>query len=90
MESKGYISIEECSNYYSVELSFIRQLDDHGLIELTRVNESYTIEHDQLTLLEKYMHMYYDLDVNMEGIEVISHLLNKINSLHEKIKMLQR
>lgn len=85
MENKEYISIEECCNYYRIETSFVRELDEHGLIELTRVNESYSIDHDQLTLLERYMHIHYDLDVNMEGMEVISHLLQKIETLQKQI-----
>lgn len=89
MENKEYISIDECCSFYSIETSFVRALDEHGLIELTRVNESYNIDHDQLSLLEKYMHMHYDLDVNVEGIEVISHLLEKIDSLQSQLRALR-
>ncbi len=86
MKSKETITIEDCSNFYSVEVAFIRELDNHGLIELTHSKESYTIGHDQLSLLEKYMHLHYDLDVNLEGIEVISHLLQKIDRLQTEVR----
>ena len=89
MENKEYISIEECCSFYSIETSFVRDLGEHGLIELTRINESYNIDHDQLSLLEKYMHMHYDLEVNIEGIEVINHLLEKINKLQSEVRSLR-
>lgn len=90
MENKEYISIEDCCTYYSVEASFVRELDEHGLIELTRINQAYSIDHDQLSLLEKYMHMHYDLDINMEGMEVISQLLQRIEGLQAEVRSLRR
>lgn len=86
MENQHNISIEECCSYYSIETSFVQSLSEHGLIELTEVNESYQIDHDHLPLLEKYMHMHYDLDINMEGIEVIARLLKKIEHLQSALK----
>jgi hypothetical protein len=29
--------------------------------------------------------MYYDLDINMEGIDAISHLLKRINHLQQEL-----
>ena len=33
------------------------------------------------------MRMHYDLDINMEGIDVIAHLLKRIDSLQQELKM---
>jgi hypothetical protein len=90
MQSKTHISIEDYCNFYSIEISFVRSLDEHGLIQLTSSDQSYHINYEQLSLLEKYMHLYYDLDINMQGIEAISHLLNKIDKMQEEIKMLRK
>jgi len=89
MEKKEFISIEEFCTYYRIETAFVRALDEHGLIELTQTNQSYSIEFEQLSMLEKYMHMHYDLDVNVEGIEVISHLLQKIDRLQSEMRSLR-
>lgn len=90
MNNKDYISIEEYCTYYRIETSFIKKLSDHGLIELLSVNESYNIDHNQLSSLEKYIHMYYDLDINIEGIEVISRLLEKIRHLQSELSFHER
>jgi hypothetical protein len=35
------------------------------------------------------MRMHYDLDINMEGIDVISHLLKRMNSLQDELRLTQ-
>jgi hypothetical protein len=89
MTNDNSILIEECCRHYSIETSFVRTLNDQGLIELSYINESYFIHNDQLSLLEKYMHLHYDLDINMEGIEAISHLLEKIETLQAELRLLK-
>ncbi|MBZ4187772.1 chaperone modulator CbpM [Niabella beijingensis] len=83
------ISVEQCCSYYRIETTFVQSLNDHGLIELVQQNESYFIAFEQLADLEKYMHMHYDLDINMEGLEAIAHLLNKVQRLQTEIRGLK-
>jgi hypothetical protein len=51
--------------------------------------EVHYIEKEKINDLEKMMRLYYDLDINLEGIEAISHLLNKVNSMQEEITILK-
>ncbi|MGN7786136.1 chaperone modulator CbpM [Niabella sp. 22666] len=89
MTNENSILIEECCKHYRIETSFVRTLSEQGLIELSYTNESYFIHNDQLSLLEKYMHLHYDLDINIEGIEAISHLLEKIERLQLELRTLK-
>ncbi|GAB3428476.1 chaperone modulator CbpM [Niabella aquatica] len=89
MENGNHILIEECCRYYSIETSFVKNLSEHGLIELEYTNESYFISSEHLSLLERYMHLHFDLDINMEGMEAISHLLKKIESLQTELRALK-
>ncbi len=89
MTNENSILIEECCKHYRIETSFVRTLNEQGLIELSYTNESYFIHNDQLSLLEKYMHLHYELDINMEGIEAISHLLEKIERLQLELRTLK-
>ena len=89
MEKANNISIEECCVYYNVEISFIRKLNEHGLIELTNSGETFYIDFEQLSDLEKYMHMHYELEINMEGMETIKHLLDRINRLQHEVDRLK-
>lgn len=89
MEKTNNISIEECCVYYNIEISFIRNLNEHGLIELIRSDETLYIAFEQLSDLEKYMHLHYELEINMEGLETIKHLLDKINKLQQEVGRLK-
>jgi len=88
-EQINSISVEQCCSYYSIEVAFIRSLNEHGLIELTQQEEHYFIGFEQLADLEKYMHMHYDLEINMEGLETIAHLLNKVQALQTEVRTLR-
>jgi hypothetical protein len=83
------ISIEQCCVYYNIETSFIQQLDDHGLIELIRSDERVYIAFEQLSDLEKYTHMHYELEINIEGLETIKHLLDKVHELQKEVNRLK-
>lgn len=90
MSDKNKISIQECCRYYSIEATFIESLNEYGLIELIPNEDSYHIDYEQLSLLEKYIHLYYDMDINMEGIEAINYLLQKIDTLQSELRQLRR
>ena len=79
MQTRYLIPVEEfCANHH-IEVSFISSLQQTGLIEVTRINESGFIDAAQLRLLEQFVNFYYELDINMEGIETIIHLLKQID-----------
>lgn len=89
METTNSLPIDQCCVYYNIEVSFLQQLNDHGLIELDRSGEAVFISYEQLPELEKYMHFHYELDINMEGMEVIKHLLTRMQDLQQEMKRLQ-
>ena len=53
MENNEIIAAEECCSYYNIELSFVQLLDEHGLINLNRMDDKVFISHDELPNLEK-------------------------------------
>ncbi len=89
MKKADRISVEQCCVYYEIETNFVHDLDHFGLIELSRLGKKAFIDFEQLTDLEKYMHLHYDLNINMEGMEAIKHLLNRVKGLQKEIKKLQ-
>lgn len=89
MEKQNHISIEQCCVVYNIETTFLYQLDEYGLIELIRSEETAYIAFEQLADLEKYMHLHYDLEINLEGLETIKHLLARVNELQQEVKRLK-
>ncbi|MDP4270273.1 MAG: chaperone modulator CbpM [Bacteroidota bacterium] len=89
MHTVNLISIEEFCSNYNIEISFINSLQQTGLIEITVVEETWFIEAEQLQQLEKMVRFYYELGINLEGIETIIHLLQRIDSMQDEIVSLK-
>ncbi|MCE9538996.1 MAG: chaperone modulator CbpM [Bacteroidetes bacterium] len=89
METGNLISAEEFCINHKIEISFISSLQEFGLVEVTTVKETSYIDANQLQKLEKILRLYYDLDINIEGIEAITHLLNRVNDMQDEIIILK-
>ncbi len=84
MQKKNLIAINEFCLQHHIDFSFINTLQQTGLIQITNVKETVYIDADQLKQLEKFVQFYFELDINLEGIETITHLLQRINSLQDE------
>ncbi len=89
METEYLIPLEEFCTSHEIEISFVTSLQDSGLVEITTIKEAGFIEAAQLPRLEKFIRLYYELDINLEGIETINYLLQRINSMHDEITALK-
>ena len=89
METRNLISTEDFCINHQIEISFITLLQESELIELITIKETAYIDVDQLQKLEKLVRFYYEMDINLEGIEAISHLLKRTDVLHNEIIQLK-
>jgi hypothetical protein len=86
----GYlIAVDEFCANHNIETSFINSLHENGLIEITTIKEAVFVDSDQLRKLEKIVRLYYELDINLEGIETINYLLQRISSLQDEVLLLR-
>ena len=79
------ISTIEFCTIHDIEISFISSLHETGLIEIITIEETEYFDMSQLQQLEKIIRLYYDLGINLEGIETITHLLNRLNNMQGEI-----
>lgn len=89
MENEHLIPAGQLCENYKVELSFITALTEYGLIEITTVEGTPCIDKTQLKDLERMIRLHYELDINMEGIDAISHLLRRVDTMQEELKTLK-
>lgn len=83
------IPADEFCTSHNIEISFISSLHEAGLIEITTVKETDYIYESQLNDLEKIVRLYYDLDINLEGIETVINLLQRISDMQDEITLLR-
>ena len=89
MDKDELIPAEDFCMYHNVEYAFISSLQDSGLISITSIEHSTYIPADEIQKLEKLVRLHYDLDINLEGIETIYHLLEKIEEMQKEILYLR-
>jgi hypothetical protein len=89
MQTDYLIDIDEFCANHNIEISFISSLEQTGLIKIKTIKETGFIDPKQLLQLEKIVRLYYELDINLEGIETINYLLQRINSMHDENIMLR-
>jgi phage terminase small subunit len=89
METEDMIVLDEfCSNYH-VEISFIRSLEEYGLIETVIVNETICVRGNELSKLEQIVRLHQELNINPEGIDAITILLKRIENMQNDITELR-
>jgi len=86
---KELITISEYCTHYAVDSSFVNALEESGLIVFTIIDENKFIHYEQLIEMDRYVHFYYDMDINVEGIDAIMNLLQKVKQMQYEIKLLK-
>ena len=89
MSTEELIPADTFCAFHQVEISFVRRLHDSGLIGMTIREGSVFLPSSDLPELEKWIRLHYEMDINLEGIEAISHLLERLNRMQEEMVNLQ-
>lgn len=84
MKTEAMIPVHELCIHYRIEQKFIQSLQEAGLVEITRMEETTCMPESQLPLFEKLVRLY-EMDINLEGMETITHLLQRMQEQQEKI-----
>ena len=89
MSTQKLIPANDFCVSHNIEISFISALQDIGLIKIMTIEENAFIPANQLRHLEKMVRLYFDLEINLEGIETINHLLNRMADMQDEILVLK-
>lgn len=89
MNNKDLILIDLFCQHHGVELTFIYTLKDYGMIEIIRVEEKEYFSVAKLAAIEKIIRLHNDLDINLEGIDVILNLLNQLDDSKRQLLITQ-
>lgn len=89
METDLIIVSEYCQKCH-IDPSFIVLLEDGGLIDVRIIGGEHYLLLSQLQELERYTRMYYDLSINIEGIDAIRHLLERMKNMQNEMDRLKQ
>jgi hypothetical protein len=85
MNIENFIPLHTLVSHYKVELSFFSHLSELGLVDVKTVEQIEYIHQDSIYEIEKMIRMHQELDVNIEGIDVVFNLLQKIDTLQKEL-----
>jgi hypothetical protein len=88
MQNEDMVPVTEFCIHHNIELSFIHSLKEYDMIETVLKEEKIYLPISELPRLEKIIRLHFDLDINLEGIETITHLLKRIELMQERITQL--
>ncbi len=88
MPTEEMIPVTDFCMHHQVELSFIYSLNESGLIELMNVEEHTYLPVDQLGQLEKLVRLHTEMEINIAGIEAITHLLERMEGMQHRLQQL--
>lgn len=75
--------------HYDIEVSFVDTLHKIGLIHIEVIEQKQFIHQDQIRDLEKILRLHNELNVNLEGIDVVFNLLEKERELQNEVNTLK-
>lgn len=85
MVKQDLILIETLCSHYEVEISFFNDLDNMGLIEIEIIKQAKYIHQDSISDLEKMIRLHHELDLNIEGIDIVFNLLQKLDKIQNEL-----
>jgi len=89
MTEEHFISITTICRQYEIDFTFVDSLKRMGLIQVEIIEEDPCIHADHIGDLEKIIRLHQDLNVNLEGIDVVFHLLEKERALRNELNTLK-
>lgn len=89
MNLEDLIPTEEICTRYKVEHTFINSLHESGLMHIITIEKTNYVPLEEVGEFEKLRRLHYDLEINLEGLEAIHHLLQQVKKLQEQNRQLR-
>lgn len=90
MKKESYILIQHFCETTSVDPKFIQKLFEFELLQHIELDDSPALLKEELPTLERMVRLHYDLNINLEGLQVIAHMREKMIRLQEELQALER
>jgi hypothetical protein len=87
--NENLIRIEQFCLHHGIEVNFISALKDYGMVEIIAIEEKQYFSLEQLPSVEKIIRLHHDLEINLEGIDVIMNLLSQIDDFKNQLVITQ-
>ena len=84
-----YIAITEFCQYHEIEEKVIREFIDFGLIRIHQQENQEVLRRKDIKRVERMLRLAQDLNINLEGIEIILNILARLKKMYKQNQELQ-
>lgn len=85
MRTQDFFPVVKLCEQYNLEFTFFEELGEIGLIRIEVYRGKKCIHQDALNEVEKIIRIHRDLHVNLEGIDVVMHMLRRQEKLEAEL-----
>ena len=89
MDRSNLIPAAAFCSHHQIEVTFIQHLQAYGLVQVILIQEEPYLPEEELPEVEKLMRLHYDLNINMEGLDAVRHLLRRTEMLQREVRVLR-
>ena len=86
---KKYITIKELAEFHELDEGYIMEFIHYGIIPAQEKKTILQVHLDDVEELERAIRLNKDLEVNMQGIEIICRLRNRLVELQKQLLLLE-
>ena len=90
MNTENLVPITVLCTHYRVEMSFFSNLEEMGLLDLESIEEIQYVPSEKIGEVEKILRIQQDLNLNLEAIDVVFNLMDKVNGLQNELQAVTR
>lgn len=85
MTKEDLILLDHFCQQHGIEPTFILSLQEFDMIEILVLEEKQYILAAQLAKIEKIIRLHHELEINLEGIDIIMNLLDQIDDYKSQL-----
>ena len=90
MANEKYILLQTFCEYAHIEDSFVLSLHEYGLITFEQKQDAYFIDEEDISEIEKMFRLHTDLGINLEGLDAIKQMLDRMHRLESEMDSLRK
>ena len=89
MAREKYILVSHFCNQTHIEVSFVENLHEYGLVTIEEKENDVFIEEKDISEIEKMFRLHHDLGINFEGLDAIKQMLKRMKKMEKQLCLLQ-
>jgi len=89
MQQPEVVALKHFCKLHEVELTFIEELDTLGIIQIVYLDNECFLKLEEIALLERCIRLHCDLNLSVEGIITVGHLIDTVDELSDELRKLR-